>query len=97
MSSWFKSFGTLHHGFGGRFKLGSLAPAEEFDEAVTLGQLNVQAVTSSTSNLFIQNAGFPAGLEATVPAHHNAIAYGEYTVDGDLTVDGEFRIVDWPS
>lgn len=40
MSGWFKSFGTLHHGFGGRFKLGSLAPAEEFDEAVTKGQLS---------------------------------------------------------
>lgn len=40
MSGWFKSFGTLHHGFGGRFKLGSLAPAEEFDEAVTKGQLD---------------------------------------------------------
>lgn len=40
MSSWFTSFGTLHHGFGGRFKLGSLAPAEEFDEAVTKGQLS---------------------------------------------------------
>jgi len=43
MSSWFTSLGTLHHGFGGRWKLGSLAPAEEFDEAVTKAQLDAIA------------------------------------------------------
>ena len=43
MSGWFKSFGTLHHGFGGRWKLGSIAPAEEFDEAVTKAQLDAIA------------------------------------------------------
>lgn len=56
MSSWFKSFGTLHHGFGGRFKLGSLAPAEEFDEAVTKGQLDHLFPVPFASSVQVQYA-----------------------------------------
>jgi len=40
MSSWFTSFGTLYHGFGGRWKLGGLAPADAHDEAVNKAQLD---------------------------------------------------------
>lgn len=88
--------GVLYHGLQGRWRLGGILPAENDDEVVTLGQLNVQPVTSSTSNLFMQNTEFPEDLTATVPTGYNAIAFGTYTVNGDLTVDGEFRVVDWP-
>ena len=77
--------------------LRGFAPGVQDDDVVTFGQMNNQSIESSTSNLFIQSTALPAGVDVTVPTHYNAIAYGEYTVEGELTVDGEFRVVDWPS
>lgn len=88
MSGWFKSFGTLHHGFGGRFKLGSLAPAEEFDEAVTKGQLS--EFDGSISFDFTDTLGF-------VTSDNLSIGFGaiyltalndwvELNLDGDTLV-----------
>lgn len=54
MSSWFISLGTLHHGFGGRWKLGSLAPAEGFDEAVTKAQLDAIAPVPFSFSSLVQ-------------------------------------------
>lgn len=87
------SFGNIiNHGLGGVFKLGGIAPGENDDEVVSVGQFKNDA----QSNLFMQNTQFPEGKTGTVPLGYNAIAYGEYTVNGTLTVDGEFRVVDWP-
>ena len=85
MSSWFTSFGTLHHGFGGRFKLGSIAPAEEFDEAVTKAQLDAIApVPFAFSALFqvgsslsdVGGMGEMLDYESTVPI--GGLAPGEF-------------------
>ena len=82
----------LYHGLQFKVIGTGFAPGVQEGDLVTYEQV----VTSSTSNLFIQNTEFPAHTTATVPQGYNAIAYGTYTVNGTLTVDGEFRVVDWP-
>lgn len=91
MNMWNVANGVLYHLFGGRWRLGGIAPAVLDDEVVTLGQAN-----SLPSDLLIQATQLAEGKSVTVPEGYNAIAYGEYTVNGTLTVEGEFRVVDWP-
>lgn len=92
MSSWFTSLGTLYHGFGGRWKLGGIAPAEAFDEAVTKGQFDEAqpTVPFAFSALFeIGNQiGETSGLSGILPLTIEAGEAANWGPDPDLQSTG---------
>jgi hypothetical protein len=89
---WLLERGRRIRPFGGSHRIGGVLPGVLPEDAVNLDQVQ----SGVPSDLLMQNTVLSEGKTLTVPASYNAIAFGEYTVNGDLTVDGEFRVVDWP-
>lgn len=78
-------------------KIGGVLSGTLDSDVATLGQLRSgEEMYASKSQLFIQKTSLDRDIEVTVPLGYNAIAYDEYTVNGTLTVDGEFHVTDWP-
>jgi hypothetical protein len=88
---------VIYHGFGALRIMRGFLPGVQDDDLVTVGQALSNALNNSQSFLYMQATTLPAHEVVTQPADYNSIAYGTYTNLGTLTINGTFRVVDWPA
>lgn len=97
MGSWQEIGDSLTWDRGPRKINGILAGTSDSD-VVNLKQFrDGEESYASKSQLFIQKTSLDRDIEVTVPSGYNAIAYDTYTVNGNLTIEGEMHVVSWPS
>jgi hypothetical protein len=83
---------VIYHGFGDLRIMRGFLPGVQDDDLATVGQIR----NVSQSFLYMQATTLPEGEVVTQPADYNSIAYGTYTNLGLLTINGTFKVVDWP-
>lgn len=87
---------VIYHGFGDLRIMRGFLPGVQDDDLVTVGQALSSALNNAQSYLYMQATTLPEGEAVTQPADYNSIAYGTYTNLGLLTINGTFKVVDWP-